>query len=311
MKFHAMKNKNIKYACLFGNIVILLFLIIGQFGALLNAQIYSGWHGESGHAALSIGLGHEFSFVDYAQPFFNSTPVPLVLSSSFTQQYSLLVSSRHKNPFLLGRMNRYKCLELGFGFNVLHRSNQGSVQQQTQVIERADSSLRIVSANREVDMSNLSIGISGLIEMPTYIFDKLRVRIEPNVNFTVWDKTRNVLSIAEKDTSVVFQNNANITYSNNGRVASLESSGNTTFGMVYSLKLGISYSILILLRETPWIPETKQYGEIQPYINYTLSSAQTLSSSHRVISGLQIGVRFTIPQDLFSDESDYDPSITW
>ncbi len=299
------------YVCFCVFMIVLFFIKTEQFGSVLNAQIYPGWRGESSHIALSFGVGQEFSFVDYAEPFFSSIPVPLMLSSSLTQQYSLLVSLRKDDPLHIGRNSRYKYVELGFGVNVLHRTNQGKGEQQTQVIRKADSLLQPFPVVREVDVSTLSVGISGIFDMPTYIIDKLRVRFEPYVNIIVWDKSQNIVSLSNNDTSVVLPSINNVIYSTSGRAATLESEGNRTFGMIYSLKLGISYSILILLRDTPWLWETGQYGEIQPYFNFTLSSALTLSRSHRLISGFQIGVRFTVPYGLFDDESDHDPRITY
>lgn len=288
-------------ACLQVAVLVVMLLVGGQGGYALPTPSGIQWQGQDAHYAFSFGLGHDFDFIDYIVPFFNPANEPLQLSHSLTQQYCLYGSSRQKNPFHRSmKYNIDKYLEFGFGLNVLHRSNQGKSQQQTQVINKADSSVRIVSAIRDVDVSNLSIGFSGFIDLPTYIIDKLRLRMEVNANMIVWDKSRNVLSLTDNDSSVVFPNIANTSYSSNGRVANRESSGDKTYGMVYTLKFGISYSIHILLRETPWFDRTKQYGEIQPYINYTLTSAPILSNSHRAISGLQFGLRFTIPYEVFT-----------
>lgn len=261
--------------------------------------------GESAPLALCFSLGHEFAFVDYASPFFTTSQMPLTLTNSLTQQYSLLTSMRTEDPLNIGRGSRHKYLELGFGFNVLHRYNKGEGMQEAQVITKSDSTPRIASALRTMEVSNLSVGISGIADMPTYIVDKLRIRFEPDINMIVWDKTQSVLSLPENDTSVVFPRSSMVTYSPDSRVATRESTGDRTYEMVYSLKIGLSYSFLIFLRATPWLTTPIQYGEIQPYINYTLRLAPTLSGTHKMISGLQFGVRFVIPDRLF-DSPDED-----
>ncbi len=291
--------------------LVVMVLVGGQRGYALPTPSVPAWHGQAAHVSFNFGIGQDFNFIDNAEPFFSPAAESLLLSNSLTQQYSLFGSGRFKNPLLkYMKPNIHNYYEVGFGLNVLYRSNQGQGQQPTQVMNRADSSMRIVSVVRDVDVSNLSIGISGFIDMPTYIIDKLRVRMEANANMIVWDKSLNVLSLSDNDSSVVFQNSSNTSYSSNGRIATRESSGDRTYGMVYSLKFGISYSIQILLRDTPWFPISKQYGEIQPFINYTLSSAPTLTNSHRAISGFQIGVRFTIPDGVFSNEDGYGP-LNW
>lgn len=305
------KSSPIFKACLQVAMLVVMFLVGGQDGYALPTPMTPAWKGQAQHYSFNIGIGGDFDFLDYSEPFYNPASEPLLLNHSLTQQYTLLGTIRMENPLQrYFRHNYHKYLEVGFGLDVLRRSNQGQSQQQTQVINKADSSVRIVSAVRDIDVSNLSVGFSGFIDMPTYIIDKLRLRVEANANMIVWDKSRNVISLSDNDLSVVFPNSANTSYSSNGRVASRESSGDRTFGMVYALKFGISYSIQILLRETPWIPVTEQDGEIQPYINYTLSSAPTLTNSHRAISGFQIGVRFTIPLDVFSDAADYE-GLDW
>lgn len=284
---------------------VLLLLTSGQCCIAINPA----WMGESAPLALCFSLGHEFAFVDYASPFYTTSQMPLTLTNSLTQQYSLLVSDRTENPLHIGRGNRHKYLELGFGFNVLHRYNKGEGMQEAQVITKSDSTPRIAPAVRTMEVSNLSFGISGIADMPTYIVDKLRIRFEPDINMIVWDKTRSVLSLSDNDTSVVFPRSSMVSYSPEGRVATRESAGDRTYEMVYSLKIGLSYSFQILLRSTPWLYESAQYGEIQPYINYTLRFAPTLSGSHRVISGLQFGVRFVIPESFVRNPQEDEDAI--
>lgn len=293
-------------------IVFVLMLSSIQIGYSMNTPILDpAWYGEGSHFSLNAGFGHEFSFTDYAEPFFNSIPVGLVISSSLTQQYSLYSSRRKINPLRIGKNNIYKYLEYGFGINLFHRDLHGSGEQQTQVINRIDSSLRTVKAVREVDASNLSMGVGAYIDMPTYIIDKLRLRLELNVNSIIKDYSRASITLSDIDTSVLLPIISNTTYSDNRRQAIRESVGGKTFGMVYSLKFGISYSIYILLREISWISQPKQYGELQPYINYTLISAPTISTSNRIITGFQLGVRFTIPLEVtLPAEPDADHAAT-
>lgn len=283
----------------------LLLLTSGQCCIALQPEKHLPWVAESGTLALCFSLGHEFAFVDYASPFFNTSQVPLTLTNSLTQQYNFLISMRTEDPLNIGRGSRHKYLELGFGFNVLHRNNKGEGTQDAQVITKSDTTPRTVSAVRTMEVSNLSVGISGIADMPTYILNKLRIRFEPDINMIIWDKTQSVLSLSDNDTSVVIPRNSIATYSPDSRVATRESAGDRTYEMVYSLKIGLSYSFLILLRSTPWLTTPIQYGEIQPYINYTLRSAPTLSGTYKMISCLQFGVRFVIPDRLF-DSPDED-----